>query len=150
MAKKTVTLNESDLATLLFKSLNRTLRDTYGTHKTNKILPLSLDEKWTTMGRTVATFTNMGIYFYDRCYVFAGIRSAKGGLWLEYYRDVTFNGKKLRKGYSSLIESPEELSEIMEWLTKEKDILCKNNTVWEYADEFHLWSFSIRDDMSRI
>lgn len=150
MAKKTVFPNGSELATLLFKSLNRALRDTYGIHKTNKILPLSLDEKWTMMGRTVATFTNMGIYFYDHCYVIAGIRSAKGGLWLEYYRNVTFNGNKLRKGFVSLIESPEELSEILEWLTKEKDILCKNNTVWEYADEFHLWSFSIRDDMSRI
>lgn len=142
MAKKTVFPNESEKVHTLFKTLNNYLRTTYGATKTSHVLPLSLDENWYMMGKTVATFTTMGIYFYQRCYTTVALKSAKGGLWLEYLQTTTFNGKKIRKGTKVLVESIEQLAELLEWLTSERDILCKNDDHWEYADEFHLWTFS--------
>lgn len=132
---------EAEAVLSLFKSLSMNLRDRYGTHKTNHRAPLASDDNWCMMGKVPATFTSVAFYFYSSCYTIAAIRTAKGALWLEFYQTTTYKGKKIRKGTRTEIKNRYQLAEILEWITEEKDILCKNDDQWEYADEFHLWTF---------
>lgn len=141
MAKKRP-VDPATKAFQLFKDLNKLLRYYYGEHKLSHVTPLGSDDNWTMMGAHVATFTSVGIYIYQHNRPILTFKSAKGGLWLEYIQTTEHNGKRIRKGIKTLIESPEQFATLLEWATGEKDILCKNADHWEYADEFHLWSFS--------
>jgi hypothetical protein len=139
---ETLLHTETDAVMKLYKQLNLLLREHYGSHKPKgKDYKLSLDDNWTMMGKRVAGFTNIAIYFYERTTRVVSIRTSKGALWVEYHVTGLHNGKRIRKGYSDQIRTRRELANILEWITEEKDILCENADLWEYADEFHLWTF---------
>lgn len=144
MAKKSAeSLLHQDVVDVLtlFKQLSLNLRERYGSHKTNRNAPLASEDNWSMVGKAPATFTSVAIYLYSGCYPMAAIRTAKGALWLEIFLTTTVGGKKIRKGSLTEIKSISHLAEILNWITEESDILCKNGNLWEYADEFHLWTF---------